>query len=130
MAGYEAGAPFVGLFALICEMAKPVPVTLMHWVALLPQLLFMTTYLPPMVVDPYCSQIWVSAPAGDAGTITATRPPTTNRPAAATARSVLLMVLPPCIGGACGSALLTADGRQPRAPRRPGGVTFGIVAAQ
>src|SRR6266496_2229722 len=38
----------------------------MHWVALLPHRLFMTTYRPPIVVDPYWSQISVSAWAAGA----------------------------------------------------------------
>src|SRR5690348_42608 len=56
-------------------MRNPLPVTLMHCWALLPQRLFMTTYRPPIVVEPYWSQIRVSAwAAGAAPTTGASRP--------------------------------------------------------
>src|SRR3712207_3212907 len=55
-------------------MLKPVPVTLMHCSAVVPQRLFMTTYRPPMVVDPYWSQISVSAWAAGATATGAARP--------------------------------------------------------
>src|SRR5690349_2426533 len=74
-------------------MAKPLPVTLMHCWAEVPQRLFITTYRPPMVVEPYCSQIWVSAAAGPA-VANAMAVAAASRAAAVTARMTRLMTAP------------------------------------
>src|SRR5690349_4130318 len=88
-------------------MAKPLPVTLMHCCAEVPQRLFITTYRPPMVVAPYCSQICVSAWAGPAATNAAIEA-AASRVAAVTARMTRLMTAPeggdPRGRGWCGSA--------------------------
>src|SRR5690349_15868660 len=62
MAGYAPGAPFCGLLCEAVVTWKPLSVTLMHcWVSS-PQLLLITTYLPPPTVAlPYLSQICVAA---------------------------------------------------------------------
>src|SRR4051812_19933703 len=87
-------------------MENPVLVTLMHCWALVPQRLFITTYRPPMVVEPNWSQIWVSAWAVPA-TTNAVIDPAASRMAAAVARRARFMTAP-CgrdpRGDGCGSA--------------------------
>src|SRR5690349_9523870 len=103
MAGYDSGAPPL-VDPCWVWMRKPLPVTLMHCWALLPQRLFMTTYRPPIVVDPYWSQISVSACAAGAPARG------TARPAAASAsaeRACLSFIVPSPLrcGQRSGSAL-------------------------
>src|SRR3954465_7622080 len=100
MAGYAAGAPLVALFAPDWLIENPVLVTLMHCGWLDPQRLFMTTYLPPIVVVPNCSQICVSACADGVTATTVATVAARNRPTAAMARSVLMR--PPCQGSGGG----------------------------
>ncbi len=66
-------------------MEKPVPVTLMHCSADVPQRLFCTTYRFWIVAVPYCSQICVSAWATPLIT-NAVAAPAISRAAAAMAR--------------------------------------------
>src|SRR4051794_9702526 len=99
MAGYAAGAPLVALFAPDWVIENPVLVTLMHCCWLVPQRLFMTTYLPPIVVLPNCSKICVSACADGVTATTVATVPARNRPTAAMARSVLMRPPRACGGG-------------------------------
>src|SRR3954451_10108367 len=92
-AGGDPGPPLVLPVPCWLVIEKPVPVTLMHCWADVPQRLFMTTYRPPMVVLPYWSQIWVSAAAGPA-TANVVTAEAASRPAAAAARRTRLIATP------------------------------------
>src|SRR5665647_480393 len=60
--GYDFGGPLVAAVPSAWVTAKPVLVTLMHWVALVPHRLLLTMYRPPWIDTlPHSSQVGVSA---------------------------------------------------------------------